>query len=116
MTAKDKQAWVDMAQLTAPLCAGVGKGACRVPHSCCDRLYCDLAKEYAKEQGEVFIPVDANARLPFMGEKGCVVPAHLRPLCTLHVCCINSIGANAHDMEWNTRYFKLRAKLEKTIK
>ena len=115
MTDRQKKQWVAMAELTAPLCAGEGKGACRVPHSCCDPMYCRMAIERAEELGEELVPVDIDAKLPLMGPTGCVAPPHLRPLCTLHFCCINGMGFNAEDMAWTEKYFKLRDKLEKTL-
>lgn len=52
-------------------------------------------------------------RLPFMGAKGCVVPPHLRPLCTLHVCSINSFGCDPKDADFTAKYFKLRRQIDR---
>ena len=114
MTEKEKKLWAKMAAMTAPLCAGKGPGACRAPHSCCDAMYCQMALELAAEIGEELKPTD-HPRLPLMGPDGCIAPPHLRPLCTLHVCCINGLGFNPQDPAWTKRYFKLRAKLEGTL-
>jgi hypothetical protein len=49
--------------------------------------------------------------LPFMGTNGCVVPPHLRPVCTIHTCDIGSIGSKRDDdseSTWTNRYFELR--------
>lgn len=115
MTNKQKDLFSKMADHTAPLCAGIGPGSCRVPHSCCDRMYCEDAISYAKEAGEVLKPSDFDPRLPLMGPHGCVAPPHLRPICTVHVCCINGAGFNAHDKAWTKRYFELRDKLEDVL-
>ena len=112
---RQKNLWADMAALTAPLCAGKAPGGCRAPHSCCDPMYCDMAIEYAKEAGETLDFPGTHPHLALMGPGGCTAPPHLRPCCTLHVCCINSLGANLHDLGWNKKYFRLRAKLEKTL-
>jgi len=96
-----------MSQLTAPVCAN----ECRVPKSCCDRMYCEIADEYAKEQGVTLTRGD-HPTLPFMSASGCTVPPHLRPICTVHVCCINSLGFKPGDMKWTKKYFKLREKIE----
>lgn len=47
-------------------------------------------------------------------EIGCVVPAWLRPLCTLHTCDISGWGFKADDPEgkWTESYFNLRNEIE----
>lgn len=111
MTDAEKLLWSEMAALTAPMCAGIGKGACRVPHSCCSPEYCDMALAYAAEVGEPLART-GHQTLPLMGPNGCTAAPHLRQLCTLHVCCVNSSGCNPRDAEWTKRYFSLRRKLE----
>lgn len=83
-------------------------GNCRIPHSCCDELYCEMAKVYAKEYWDVELQPTDNPRLPFMGPQGCTVPPHLRPICTVHTCDIGSYGYKPGDPEWTVRYFELR--------
>ena len=54
-------------------------------------------------------------KLPFMGENGCVLEPHLRPLYTLHTCDINSFGCKMHpapDPEWDKKYWTLRNKID----
>jgi hypothetical protein len=51
--------------------------------------------------------------LPFMGNEGCIVPPHLRPVCTSHVCQVCSLGARVTgdkeaDFIWNEKYWQLR--------
>jgi len=58
---------------------------CPEPGGCCGPQYCDLAEERAAQFG-VQLPVQAHPRLKYMGPRGCVVPAYLRPLCAVHVC------------------------------
>lgn len=98
-----------MSDLTAPVCAK----ECVMPHSCCDAMYCELAEETAKEQG-VTLTRTNHQTLPFMSETGCTVPPHLRQLCTMHVCCISSLGFKKGDQEWTEKYFELRQKIEVT--
>lgn len=50
--------------------------------------------------------------LPLMGSEGCIAPPHVRPLCTLHVCCINGAGFDPTDPEWTEKYYELRQKIE----
>jgi hypothetical protein len=73
-------------------------------------MYCEAALEYAKEQGEPLEPMD-HPSLPLMGPQGCIAPPHLRPLCTMHVCSINSLGFDPDDLEWTDRYFELRERI-----
>ena len=94
---------------TVPEC-----GRCRVPHGCCDVMYCEMAREFAKEQGvELKDTGFKNQKvLPFLGPEGCVVPPHLRPVCSVHVCCINSLGLKPGDKKWTKEYFRLRGRIE----
>jgi hypothetical protein len=55
-------------------------------YRCCERQYCEMARKFAKEKYGVDLRETDNPDLPFMGETGCVVPPHLRPVCSLHVC------------------------------
>jgi len=99
-----------MADLTTPECAGT----CRVPHSCCDPMYCDLTIEYAKDHWDVELQPTGHPRLPLMGPNGCTAAPHLRPLCTVHTCQINGLGFKPGDPAWTKRYFDLREQLEET--
>lgn len=47
-----------------------------------------------------------------MGATGCKLAPHMRPLCTLHVCSINSLGFDPRDPEFTQKYFELREKIE----
>lgn len=94
-----------MADHTSPRCGGPTCG--RVgPDRCCSPIYCEEADRTAREKG-IQLPRQDHPRLPFMGVAGCIVPPHLRPLCTLHDCVINGVGEDA-DVEWTERYFDLR--------
>lgn len=104
-----KSLYKEMYDLTAPECA-----KCRVPHSCCDSMYCEFSREWAKNKFGVTLKETGHPRLPFMGESGCTVEPHLRPLCTLHVCDIAGLGYKRNDPngEWTKKYWKLRNKIE----
>lgn len=95
-----------MAELTLPECR-----KCRVPLSCCSPEYCEMAMVYAKEEYNIELPVTDHPRLPFMGQTGCTVPPHLRPLCTLHTCKINGVGTSGNH-EWDKKYFSLREQID----
>ena len=86
---------------------------CRCPRSCCSPEYCEIARQVAKEEWGVVLEDTGHDVLPFMSGHGCVVEPHLRPMCTLHVCCINSLGFKKGDPAWTERYFKLRDAIER---
>jgi hypothetical protein len=86
-----------------------------------------MAAETAILEG-ITLPKTEHPRLPFMGveivssgfpalskmeETGCTVPPHLRPLCTMHTCDINSCGFKPSDPRWTKEYFKLRVIIER---
>lgn len=96
----------EMAELTKPKCLGCNNGW---KHNCCDTMYCQIAKEFAKDQG---VELEfTNNEIPFLDDdNNCIVPPHLRPLCTLHNCAINSVGCT-DDKIWDEQYFKLKDKI-----
>lgn len=102
-----KALYLRMSELTAPECATV----CRIPHSCCDPMYCELTTDIAKERGVTLEPT-GHPTLRYMGPNGCIVEPYFRPLCTLHTCEINSFGFKRGDEKWTRRYFKLREEIE----
>jgi len=97
----------DMSELTAPECANT----CRVPHSCCDSMYCDMAEDWIREHGWVH-PTTDHPTLKFMSPLGCVLPPHFRPICTLHTCAVNSVGGKVGDPAWTAKYFQIRQEIE----
>jgi len=101
----------EMSDLTAPECASV----CKLPHSCCSLEYCNMAEQFARDDGIILLHTD-HPQLPFMGPTGCTVAPHFRPLCTLHTCDINSLGFKKHDPEWTDRYFILRNQIEENFR
>lgn len=115
--ASRRELWVQMAALTMEKCLQ----KCHRMGSCCDTAYCEMAVRIADEKGEL-IPVNdkpgsfqdgAGETIPFLDFAGrCVVPPHLRPLCTLHQCDINGLGFCPEDPEWTKKYFDLRERLE----
>jgi hypothetical protein len=76
-------------------------------YSCCDAGYCAIAEEWARMVWNVKLTPISGAKLPFMGEKGCIVPPHLRPLCTVHIC-----EKFLLDQDRSTKYTILRQALE----
>ena len=110
-----KDLWQQMADMTRPICMNEGgpweqrraQGLCMNPGSCCDDMYCEIALQTAERMGEA-LERTSHPRLPLMGPAGCVAPPHVRPMCSLHVCCISSVGFKTNDEEWTRKYFELR--------
>lgn len=96
-----------MYELTEPECAH----NCRVPRSCCSPEYCDMAEQLAKDHNFELKQTD-HPKLKYMSSTGCIVPPHFRPLCTLHVCSVNSLEFKPGDPSWTKKYFKLRRQIE----
>ena len=65
-----------------------------------------MTAAYAAELGVMLNRTD-HPRLPFLGENGCVVPPHLRPICTVHVCEKHLWN----DTEFADKYWELRKAL-----
>ena len=65
-----------------------------------------MAIKMAAEAGVKFDRT-SHPTLPCMGESGCTMPPHFRPLCTLHLCSISSLGTTG-DAELDEKYFSLR--------
>jgi len=109
------QLYAEMAKFTEPICAS-GKDECGSPYRCCENKYCDIAAERARAEGVELAPV--NDSIPFAGPHGCIVPPHLRPICTLHVCSISYAGKAHinHDPAKTARYFELRKQISKMEK
>lgn len=101
--------YAEMAKLTEPHCAGL---SCKVKHSCCSAEYCEMSRQYALEKYDTILIDKNHPTLPFMTDKGCIVPPHMRPWCTLHVCSINGLGIIPKFMEDTNKYFELREQIE----
>ena len=97
-----------MAEHTLPECSGT----CSAPLSCCSPDYCEIAIEHAKSKWGIDLIPTSNPDLPLMGENGCIAEPHLRPLCAIHTCQVNSLGCKPGDVGWTNRYFQLREEIE----
>lgn len=98
-----------MSDLTSPECASV----CVIPHSCCSPEYCHMTIQIAKEDWNVELSSTDHPTLPLMGPNGCTAAPHLRPICTVHACQVNSLGCKPNDLKWTKMYFKLRSNIDK---
>ena len=80
--------------------------------NCCEKIYCDIAKQWAQKRYDIKLQPTSNQNIPFLGPNGCVVSPFLRPLCALHHCSINSFGVHPEDQKWTKKYYKLRETIE----
>ncbi len=53
---------------------------------------------------------ETGGALPFLGDNGCVVPPHLRPLCSVHVCEMH-LGNEA----FSETYFEARERADAAL-
>lgn len=97
-----------MAEHTEPECAS----NCKLPRTCCDAFYCEMAAQWAKQEYGIVLKPTGHPTLPFMGPNGCTVEPHLRPVCTVHVCSINTLGFKPGDEAWTEKYFELRERID----
>ena len=108
--------WEKMAALTSRICER-GEDECSKfkdrPFRCCDRKYCEMAQEFAKAKG-IDLQATGNPELPYMSDSGCIVPPHLRPICTIHVCTVSWAAKShiEHSEEKTREYFRLRNELD----
>jgi len=104
-----------MADLTRPRCGGPTCGwQGKAKFNCCEKMYCDIAEEYANMLG-VKVDKPGPIDLPYMGKTGCVMPPHLRLVCTVHDCQINNVGADPKDKKFTAHYFILRDALNQRL-
>lgn len=91
-------AFAELAAHSAPKC-----GSCRAAYSCCTPDQCETVRDFAEETFNISLEdVPDAGRLPFLGSQGCIVPPHLRPLCSVHVC-----GQHLKDDAWTERYWSV---------
>lgn len=103
----------EISEHTRTPCSGKGAGACRLPHSCCDPSVCILTIEQAKWDWDTDLPRTNHPKYPLMAPDGsCTAPPHMRPICAVHCCCIQSLGGNPQDPEWTRRYWELREEID----
>jgi hypothetical protein len=82
---------------------------CKKFGSCCSSEQCDMVAEYAAKRGVTL--ADTGNTLRFLKDGKCIVPPHLRPLCSLQQCDIQSMGFSAGDPDWTEAYFELHEQL-----
>jgi hypothetical protein len=93
----------DLSEMTKSKCDAC-PSAKTEPYRCCHKWACDLVKEYASWHWNTELHPTGNPDIPFMGPNGCIVPAHMRPMCTSHVCSID----DAADPDWKESYLKIK--------
>jgi hypothetical protein len=97
----------EMYELTRDHCGCEGQ-----PFHCCTKEYCFLAAGFSLLNYGISLSPTGHP-IPFMSEKGCIVPPHLRPICTLHACHISwRSGEFPNDLERTRQYRALKDKIE----
>lgn len=66
-------------------------GSCSPPYNCCTDFSCHLADRWSSRRWNIKIePTEEFKRgethVPFLGRCGCIVPPHMRPICTTYFC------------------------------
>lgn len=107
-----------MSSITSPVCETECLQYRDKKYRCCEIKYCLLAAKFAKEKYGIELQPTGNKELLFMGERGCTVPPHLRPVCTIHVCPISysDISCIGGSESRTTQYFDLRKEIENEAK
>lgn len=106
------QLYAEAEAITKPLClGGVGCGALADrPYHCCERQYCEMAQRFARDEYGLELEPTNHPTIPFMGPEGCIVPSHLRPICTLHACAFSYAPvSNPTEPYWQLRQQILEA-------
>lgn len=103
----------EMQEMTSSVCENECELYRESRYRCCERKYCEAARVFAKERYGLDLTETGHPELPFMGESGCTVAPHLRPICTVHACPISYSPAShlGHDPERTKAYFELRNEL-----
>ena len=105
--------YAEMSAITSPVCAKQCTQDRDKPTRCCERKYCELARQFAKERYGLELEETGHPELPFMGSSGCTIAPHLRPICTLHACPISyaPVSNIDNDSKRTQEYFNLRHKI-----
>jgi hypothetical protein len=96
----------EMYQHTKDRCDGCKGGA-----SCCHSTICEMVAQESWFNWGVELTSTGHPKLPLMGATGCSAAPHIRPLCTVHVCGIQSHGGDPGDPVWTARYWERRNNL-----
>jgi hypothetical protein len=94
----------DIAALTAVECGT----DCKVPYNCCHPAFCQLAITWAKVKWGVTLEPTGHPKLPLLGPAGCIAEPHLRPVCSVHACCVAEFGGKPGHPDWTARYHALK--------
>lgn len=76
-------------------------------YRCCDKMFCAMVAAELKKKG-IHIEPTGNPEVPFMGDRGCVVPPEHRPFCSTFVCAPHL----EEDRKFRREYCRTRDKIE----
>jgi len=91
-----------MYEITASKCKKCG--------SCCDPTQCADTKKFAETTGKEIPPLPESGS--YLGEDGCILAPHQRPICTVHHCAINGLGFFRGDRDTTEAYFEVRFQID----
>jgi hypothetical protein len=83
-------------------------GSCRSKYSCCTKDNCEMTETVAQQLN---FPLPEKINGMYMGPKGCILEPWQKPICTVHVCGINSNGTLG-DEKKDEEYFRLREEMD----
>ena len=97
-----KEVYNKIYELTRKVCSK--NKFCGGKGNCCNAVICqECVRAF---DGEVLPPL--NDEGTYLGENGCILKPHQRPLCTVHQCEIASMGIFKGNPEMTDLYFTLR--------
>lgn len=83
---------------------------CKKCGMCCNPSQCADIKRFAEMVGREIPPLPENSS--YLGEAGCILEPHQRPICTVHHCEIASLGVFRGDGEATRTYFNVRNQID----
>ena len=78
---------------------------------CCHKAFCDAANWFMQKTNVKNMPITIDKDLPYMGNKGCVLPPEHRPICSTYVCP----GILKNDRQLRKPWQRLKAKLDSDL-
>lgn len=95
------------AKLSALTCTRCQECKSDDTYRCCDKLFCEMVDKSLKMQ---MIKAERPnvGGIPFMGEKGCTIEPHLRPMCSAYVC-----PSHLRDRSFSREYERIIDKINK---
>jgi hypothetical protein len=112
MTVKANERLITLYKNIADITFQDCKVKCRRLGSCCEPMYCEIAIAFAKDTYGIELEQTGN-KIPLLRDGGtCVAEPHLRGMCSMHSCDINSVGFFKGNPQLTNQYFEVRDEIE----